>query len=175
MTGNLKGRIEGAYNKLENLVKGVPGYSGYKEKEVRREADKLVRMQVARGLEAQRKRVTGVQLQLTNAGRLGMLMTLDRATMKLQLLIDRIKAASYGYAGLFDAVKVRDQELDALYNFDAALLGSVDKIKALVDAVAAAEKDEDVTQAGNALLEALEDANSTFSQRQDVILEAPAV
>lgn len=173
MAADLKSRIEGAYNKLEELVKDIPGYKGYKQKEVRREADKLVRLRVARGFEEQRRRLNNVQVQLTNAGRLGVLMTLDRALMRLQLLIDRIKTASYGYAGLFDAVKVKEAELDALYNFDAALLDSVDRVKALVDAVAAAEKDEDILKAGNTLLEALEEVNTTFSRRQDVILELP--
>jgi len=171
---DLRKRIEGAYNKVEEMAKGIPGYKGYKDKEVRREADKLLRLQVARGFEEQRRRLNSVQLQLTNAGRLGVLVTLDRALMKLQLLIDRLKTASYGYAGLFDAIKVREAELDALYDFDAALLDSVGKVKALIDAVASAEKDKQVTKAGNALLEALEEVNETFSKRQDVILAIPA-
>lgn len=174
MSGDLRNRIESAYNKVEEMAKGIPGYKGYKDKEVRREADKLLRLQVARGLEEQRRRLNNVQLQLTNAGRLGVLVTLDRALMRLQLLIDRIKTASYGYAGLFDAVKVREKELDALYSFDAALLDSVDKVRALIDVVAAAKNDEDVTKAGNALIEALEEINTTFSKRQDVILEVAA-
>ncbi len=173
MVGDLKSRIEGAYNKLEQLAKDLPGYKGYKAKEVRREADKLVRLRVARGFEEQRRRLNAIQMQLTNAGRLGALVTLERALMRLQLLIDRLKTASYGYAGLFDAVKVKEAELDALYNFDAAMMDSVEKVRVLIDAVGIAEKDEDVVKAGNALLEALEEINTTFSKRQDVILEVP--
>jgi hypothetical protein len=172
---DLKGRIEGAYNKLEVLVKNVPGYRGYKEKEVRREADKLLRVKVARGFDEQRRRLNGIAVGFTNAGRLGVLVALDRGMMRLQALVDRVKTASYGYAGLFDAVKVKEKELDALYNFDAALVESVDKVKALVDGVAAAQKDEEVAQAANALLETLEEINTTFSRRQDVILEVPSV
>jgi predicted Zn-dependent protease len=172
---DMRGRIEGAYNKLEELVKNVPGYKGYKEKEIRREADKLLRVKVARGFDEQRRRLNGIEVALTNAGRLGVLVTLDRALMRLQALVDRIKTASYGYAGLFDAVKVKEKELDALYNFDAALVESVDKVKALVDSIAAAQKDEQVTQAANALLEGLDEINTTFSRRQDVILEVPPV
>jgi len=175
MVGDLRKRIESARNKVEEMVKDIPGYKGYKDKEVRREADKLLRLQVARRFEEQRRRLNNIQVQLTNAGRLGVLVTLDRALMRLQLLIDRLKTASYGYAGLFDAVKVREAELDALYNYDAALIDHVDKVKALIDSIAAAKKDEDVAKAGNALLEALEEVNETFSKRQDVILESPAV
>ncbi len=172
---DLKSRIEGGYNKLEGLVKDLPGYKGYKEKEVRREADKLLRMKVGRALEEQRQRLNSIQVALTNAGRLNVLVPLDRALMRLQLLIDRIKTASYGYAGLFDAVKVKEVELEALYNFDSTLLESADRVKALIDPIAAAQEDEDVLKATNALLAALEEINTTFSKRQDVILDIPSV
>src|SRR5512137_524818 len=115
---DLKDRIQKAYNTVEQKMKDVPGYKGYKEKEVRREADKLLRLQVARGLEEQRRRLNRVQMQLTNAGRLSALVLLDRAMMRLQLLIDRLKTASYGYAGLFSAIKVKEAELGALYDYD---------------------------------------------------------
>jgi hypothetical protein len=175
MTDDLKKRISGAFNKVEEMAKDVPGYKGYKDKEVRREADKLVRLQVARGLDEQRRRLNRVQVQLTSAGRFGALVLLDRALMRLQLLIDRLKTAGYGYAGLFAAVKVREAELDALYDYDTSLLGTVDKVKGLLDGVAAAGTDEEVTKTGNALLEALDDANDAFSKRQDVFLQNPAV
>jgi transcription termination factor NusB len=171
----MKSRIEGGFNKLEGLVKNLPGYKGYKEKEVRREADKLLRVKVARALEEQRQRLNSILVTLTNTGRLDVLLPLDRALMRVQLLIDRVKTASYGYAGLFDAVKVREVELEALYNFDAALLESADRVKALIDAIAAATKDEDVLKAANTLLTALEEINTTFSKRQDAILETPSV
>ena len=175
MVGDLKKRIEGAYNKVEELVKDIPGYKGYKDKEVRREADKLIRLKVARGLQEQRRRLNSIEVRLVNAGRLGVLLILDRSLMRLQLLIDRLKTASYGYAGLFDAIKVREQELDALYDYDVALLDNVGQVKTLIDAVAAAEEDDELTKAGSTLLEALEEMNETFSRRQDVILEIPSV
>jgi hypothetical protein len=171
----LKKRIESAYNKLEQMAKDVPGYRGYKDKEVRREADKLLRLKIANELQEQRRRLNSVEVKLANAGRLGVLLVLDRSLMRLQLLIDRLKTASYGYAGLFAAVKVREAELDVLYNQDAALLDGVGKIKALIDAVAAAEQDDELTRAGSELLDALEEMNESFSRRQDAILETPAV
>jgi len=141
---------------------------------VRREADKLLRLQVARGFEEQQRRLNRVQVQLVNGGRLGGLVLLDRAMMRLQLLVDRLKTASYGYAGLFSALKVKEAELGALYDYDASLLGSVDKIKALIDAVSAAATDAEMTKAGNDLLLALDEANEVFSKRQDVLLRVPA-
>lgn len=175
MVGDLRKRIEGAYNKLEEMAKDLPGYKGYKDKEVRRQADKLIRMKVARGFEEQRGRLNSIAMQLADAGRLRVLLTVDRSLMRLQFLIDRLKTASYGYAGLFDAIKVKEAELDALYEYDAALLDDVEKVRMLIDAVDAAEDDDQVTKAGNELLAALEEINETFSKRQDVILELPSV
>ncbi len=175
MVGDLRKRIEGAYNKLEEMAKDLPGYKGYKDKEVRRQADKLIRMKVARGFEEQRGRLNSIAMQLADAGRLRVLLTVDRSLMRLQFLIDRLKTASYGYAGLFDAIKVKEAELDALYEYDAALLDDVEKVRMLIDAVDAAEDDDQVTMAGNELLAALEEINETFSKRQDVILELPSV
>jgi hypothetical protein len=37
---------------------------------------------------------------------------LEGAAIKLRQFIDRVRTASYGYAGFFDAVKVRSEELD---------------------------------------------------------------
>ncbi len=175
MAGDLRQRIESAYNKIEEMAKDIPGYKGYKDKEVRREADKLIRLKVARELEQQRGRLNSIEVRLANAGRLGALLVLERSLMRLQLLIDRLKTASYGYAGLFDAIKIGEAELDALYDFDAALLDSVDKVEARIDEVAAAEEDAEVTKAGSELLEAIEEMNEAFSRRQDVILEIPGV
>ena len=175
MVGDLRQRVEGALGGLEELVRKIPGYKGYKDKELRREADKLLRLQVARGFEQQRRRLNSVQLQLTNAGRLGVIVALDRALMKMQFLIDRLKTAGYGYAGLFDAVKVKEAELDALYEFDSALLDRVDTVSDLVKAVSAAETDEGVTKTGNELLGVLEEINETFSKRQDVVLGISAL
>jgi hypothetical protein len=175
MAGDLKERIESAYNRLEEMAKDIPGYRGYKDKEVRREADKLLRLKVARRLQEQRRRLNSIQVELVNAGRLGVVLVLDRSMMRVQLLIDRLKTASYGYAGLFDAVKVQEAELDALYDFDATLLDGAGRVKALIDAVAAAETDEELTKAGSELLDVLEGMNDSFSKRQDVILGIPSV
>jgi hypothetical protein len=175
MTGDLRERIKSAYNKLEEMAKDIPGYRGYKDKEVRREADKLLRLKVARELQEQRRRLNSIQVELVNAGRLGVVLVLDRSVMRVQLLIDRLKTASYGYAGLFDAVKVQEAELDALYDFDATLLDGAGRVKALLDAVAAAKTDEELTKTGSELLDALEGMNDSFSKRQDVILGIPSV
>ena len=99
-------------------------------------------------------------------------MTLERAVAKLQLLIDRIKTASYGYAGLFDAVKVDEAALDRLYDFDEQMLAGVETLKGQLDGLeAAASQEEEAGSLSSELVSTLEGLNTTYSQRQDVILQ----
>jgi hypothetical protein len=95
--------------------------------------------------------------------------------MKLQLLTDRLKTASYGYAGVFDAVKVKEEHLDALYEFDERMLDYVDDIAAGTDAVASAISTEgDIGAALRDLTEVVSEAILTYSHREEAILHAEA-
>jgi len=172
MVKDLREKVEGGVSAFEELVRKLPGYKGYKDKELRREADKLLRLHLARGFEEQLSRLNGIQLELTNRGRLASLVTLERCVMKLQMLIDRIKSASYGYAGLFDAVKVKEDSLDALYNFDSQLEEGIQRVSGLLDDLAAAARAEDETAMPSGdLVTLLDELNETFSRRQDVLLD----
>jgi len=171
MLDDLTEKIRASQGKLEDLASIIPGYKGYKQKEQRREADKLLREHVARKYGEQLERLNRLQYDLTAHGRLASILTLERAVMKLQLLIDRLKTASYGYAGLFDAIKVDEAALDKLYEFDQSMLEGVGQVAALLDKLAEAAQAEASTSAeANDLVTTLEMLNSTFGQRQDVLV-----
>lgn len=162
--------VAGGLSGFEKLVAKIPGYSGYKEKEMRREADKMLREALARRLQEQWRRLPDIQKQLLSSAQIQWLDDIEGSTMKLQLLIDRLKTATYGYAGFFDAVRVKEDELDQLYNFDMALGEQVDEITAAVDALSsAAMSKEGLGEAIARLNGAAVVANETFGRRQDVI------
>jgi len=170
---DLRQKVTEALGGLEQLVAKVPGYKGYKEKEMRREADKLLREQLARQFEEQRRRIPDLQKQLISSGQFGFLDDLESGVMKLQYLIDRLKTASYGYAGFFDAVKVKEEQLDALYDFDNALMDEVPRIAAGINSVSEAlAAKEGTAEAITDLVSTIQSVNDTFSKRQDVILQA---
>jgi hypothetical protein len=157
----------------ERFLRKIPGYKGYAQKEDRREADKLLRLKVAADLDEQRRRLNEQQMALVNSGQIMLTDDLDRAISKLQTLTDRIKTASYGYAGLFDAVKVKEDQLDALYAFDAGLLQGVADIAAGIDKVAAAiSQSAEVGPAISALVQTVAKYNDLFSKRQEAIVNA---
>ncbi len=93
--------------------------------------------------------------------------------MKLQLLIDRIKTASYGYAGLFDAVKVKEEQLDALYDFDNQMLDFVGEIASDMDQVSSTiTAREGIGEAIANLVGTADEANLAFGHREEAILQA---
>lgn len=172
MLDDLTEKIQASQGKLERLASKIPGYGGYKRREQRREADKLLRTHVARQYDDQLKRLGDVQYDLTMGGGLRLVMILERGSMKLQLLIDRIRTASYGYAGLFDAVRVDEDALGGLYDFDEGMLEGVDQVSAVLDRLAdsVASGSPEVAVA-NELVSTLQELNQQFSRRQDVILD----
>jgi hypothetical protein len=172
---DLRETVSAAQGGFENLVHKIPGYKGYKDKELRREADRLLRMELAGKLEDQRARMPELQNALISQVQLEFLDDLERAVMKLQILIDRIRVASYGYAGLFDAVKVKERELDALYEFDNKMLDFVGEVAADVDQVASAvTTGEGIREAIANLVGTLEQANQTWKHREEAMLQSEA-
>ena len=155
---------------VERVLSKVPGLKGYKEKELRREADKSVRDSLARRLEARRRKITALQSELLSSGGLLWMDDVERVVGRLQLLIDRIKTASYGYAPLFDLEKVKEEQLDKLVQFDESLLAEVirldEAISALEEAVAA---NENVKQAIAGVGDLLSALNETFGRREEAI------
>ena len=170
---DITAKVKGALGGLERLAASIPGYKGYKEKEMRREADKLLRMHLARQLGEQWRRLPDLQKQLIGAGQLELVDDLEGAVMGLQTIVDRLKTASYGYAGFFDAVKVKEEQLDALYRFDEALLNEVPKVAEGIDRVAAAiAAQKGMAEAIAELAATVRKIGETLHRRQDVMLQA---
>lgn len=123
---------------IERLLKGLPIVRGYVDKELRREADYRLRQTIAGTLEAEKQRMYGLQKKLLKGGGLLYMDDLDSAVTNLQRLADRVKTASYGYAGLLDAVKIQEEQLDALHRFDVGLAARTYEVQEAVDSLSEA-------------------------------------
>ena len=165
--------VDDSRGAFEKLIAHIPGYHGYKEKENRRAADKLLREFLSGELDELRRRLAELQRQILEGGGLLLVDDVDRAVTKVQKLADTIRTASYGYAGLFDAVKVKEDELDALYAFDEGMLTAIADIKVAVDGLAAAiETGGEMKAAIQAVVAAAEAANVRWRERENVITGA---
>ena len=133
-----------------------------------------MKQRIVAQLDQQRKRLNEAQQELLDLpGGLDLMDDVDRVQKKLQLLVDRLRTAIYGYAGWFDAVVIREKELDALYAYDAMLLDGVQRVGADVEAFAQVVSEEgDVKPALRTLKTTLNGLHEHVDRRRDVLTGA---
>ncbi len=130
---DLTSQIKDQRGGFAKLLSKLPGFKGYMEKETRRDADKVVRDAVAAKFTDQVDRLTELQTDLLSNGGFEFVDDVEQSAVKLRTFIDRVKTAPRGYGGLFDAVQVKEGQLDQLYNFDYQLLSEADNLAAAID------------------------------------------
>lgn len=163
-------RIEESKNWFERMAEHLPGYKGYKQKELRREGDKIQRLYVAERLDACRSKLDDIQLDLTRRGSLDLLGVVDTTIRKIRKVRDRVQFADYGYAGLFDATKVDEPKLDELYQFDVQMREQAKGIEELSGTLSA---DSPSLRTDVDLLdERVEALDAYFSEREHLITGA---
>jgi len=163
-------RVVGEQDFFKKLLSKVPGFKGYIERNHRREADKLLRETIADGFETQWARISTLQRDLVNQGGLEYVDDLENAAIKLRQFIDRIRRAAYGYAGLFDAIKVNEEELAQIYQYDLALVNSIDEVGRAVDNVEASIGSDGLPAAIRNLITLSQSCVDAFNRRSQVIL-----
>lgn len=147
--------------RTSKLLDWFPGYTGYQEKETRRDADGALRRMLADDYARQALRLVRVQQTLLAARRLDMLAPVEDARRRLQHFIDRLRTATYGYAGLRDSMQVDERALDQLYRFDLALADGVDDIGSDIATV------EQAASGGGDVVTSLGGLNNTVQALQD--------
>ncbi|MBF6614180.1 MAG: hypothetical protein IVW55_13725 [Chloroflexi bacterium] len=161
---------------LHKIAGIVPGYGGYVDRERRRDADRLLRTQLAHQYSAQRDRLNRVQSSLMRSHHMENIAEVDRLVGALQRFIDRLATTTYGYTGLFDPVKVEAQELDQLYAFDMALTNGVDQLSSAIGALETAASGAvvsgqlpEIPAAITRLSTVIDDLNERLNQRADLL------
>lgn len=164
-------RVLSSQQGLEKLLAKIPGFKGYSTRKNRRAADKLLRETIANRYEEQWQRISAVQRDLISEGGLLFVDDLEGAAVKIRQFIDRIRTASYGYAGFFDAIKVKEEELAAIYQYDLNLMTLADEVSRSIDNVEAALGTDGLKMAIRSLTKVAQDCVDAFEKRADVIKE----
>lgn len=164
-------KISSDEDPITKLLSKVPGFRGYIERKERRDADKLLREQIASQFEVFRVRVGELQEDFASAGELTYLDDLEKAAMKLQTFIDKISGAEYGYSGFFDAIKINEEELVKIYEFDLALLDLGDEISGAIENVTASLDTDGLPAAVRHLTGLTRDLVTAFEGRDQVLTE----
>jgi len=157
----------------ERIAAALPGFRGYKEKELRRESDKLIRNNLTLKLSKGKDNVRSIAQKISDKRYLDVLPDIDRLTAKMDRITEKVNHASYGYSGFYDIVKIKEDNLDKMINFDNQLL---DEVNALTTSIEELKLQllsnnfsnlKDKIQAITGKFELLED---TFDKREEVII-----
>lgn len=170
---DLYDKITGESTGLEKLLGKIPGLSGYMEKGKRREADQLLRETISARMEASRLQLGKVSEDLSSdiIKAIDHAESLGRVDNRLMGLIGKIKDAPEGYAGFFDAVKVKEDDLARVYAFDESMLNHADDIQANVAVLEKSVVDDgDIKSAIRDLDTAVRTANDTFASRNEILM-----
>lgn len=163
-------KIQEEKDLLGRLRSTLSGFLGYVERDQRRNSDKILREAVADRYEQQWSRISEIQREFIAEGNLEPVDDLEAAAIKLRAFIDRVRTASHGYAGVFDHVRIGNEELAKLYAYDAALLDHVEKLSGAVDNVQASVGTDGLPAAVRHLTKVSQEAVDLFNGRQEIIL-----
>ena len=167
--GDLFDKVTSGQDPLTKLIGKIPGFKGYIERSSRRSADKILREQIANQYSIVRKRVGEIQQDFASSGELSYLDDLETVATKLQTFIDKVSNAAYGYSGFFDAIKINEEELAKLYEFDVSLLDMADEVERAVENVEASIGTDGLPASVRHLICLSRDLVTTFDRRDEVV------
>jgi len=163
-------KVSGQMDVFKKLASYIPGFNGYVERQNRRAADKLLRESVADRFEELWKRTSNIQTDMVNEGMIALMDDMEQGAIQLRTFADKIRTATYGYSGFFDAVKIKENELAQLYQFDLAFFDVARQIELALDNIEASMGDEESLKAAiRNLTNLAREAVTTFNRRYEMI------
>jgi hypothetical protein len=156
---------------IEDLLYRFPGYSGYRDKEDRRDDDRRVREVIAATLDTIVTGLTRMSATLAEQRKLTQISAVERIVGTTRHLADRVRTASYGYGGIFTERSVDEHALEQLRQFDVRFQKEVEALGELGKRIAASPEgplDADL----NAYQDELNRLGQLFDARSEVIESA---
>jgi hypothetical protein len=149
-------------NLVESILRYIPGFKGYLEKEYRRDSDYLARTHLGDQLRKCKSQLDHYQRALVESAALDELPKCERLRTRVDTLESRIRGAVRGYSGFFDFVRVNEAVLDDVYDHDMALLTDV---ATLLEATGQLSTTDTANVTVDDLLQQVEDLHSKFDGR----------
>ncbi len=158
---------------LEKIELVIPGFRGYKEKELRRESDRLLRNLIYQKLSDAEAQVKDSYRALVNEGASEAWDDTDHLIARMDRINERINHSEYGYAGFFDAVKVKEPDLDRMMDYDNQLLQMSDTVAQAASALKDSVDNNRLQESRGRVADAMKAVNAletAYNGRKQVIL-----
>ena len=132
---DIRERIEEDRGLLKKIQTYIPGFKGYRQREDMRDADRMLRAQLAQKVALQRRGLEecrGILMQSPGSKELDMIGSLISQFKKVEGVVAH---AATGYSGIAADIRVREEEIDRLYEYDAGMLDHMVSISASVESL----------------------------------------
>ena len=146
LDNTVKSKMKSDMGLFEKIKMYIPGYKGYKEKNLRRDADRAVRQELSRSIQGSKADLAEVQKAVIDD--FDLMMDVERIRTKVDKYDIDIKKAVNGYSAFHDSVKILEADLDRVMAWDAKILDDIqamreatEKILDMVDEGTLARKD----------------------------------
>jgi len=153
---------------LEKLEMLIPGFRGYKQKELLREDDALVRRKVASILDDARVKVERL-ITVMRKKNISIALRLDDLRLELMKASQMVKHATYGYSGLFDRVKIGETELQRLLEYDYKLVSGASRIMERVLELSTLTDPQEFMEKLNSTIDLVRQLEDDIKAREDVL------
>lgn len=173
MKDQISGKIEGDLDPFKKILSKIPGFGGYIKRQERRDSDKLLRDTIYKRFRELEDRISSVQRNIESPMDAKYIDDLEAAAIKLRIFADRVRTASRGYSSLFEAVKINEEELNKIYEYDAAMLDLTDEVGRAIDNVEASLGTDGLPAAIRNLQSVSQKCIDAFERRDEVVLAGP--
>lgn len=163
-------QIKSKENFLEKIKRWIPGYDGYVNRDNSRELDTILRNQLATRLEDNKTKIKNTVSNLSKNKKLFESQDIDKLDKKNEAVIAKLRSAARGYSGAFDVVKIKEEKLTQLYDYDASLLGDVEALDGMFTEMENnSAADTDIKETVSKISNALDDMLRKFDARETLL------
>ena len=166
---DIRDRVEQDRGLLKKIQLVIPGYAGYRRREDIRAADNLLRIQLANQLKGARGELENIRDGMAMDGKVLGLSGVGNMIFTIEGLEAKVRHAEGGYSGLSATIRIEETELDRLYEYDYAMLESLDRAAAVIPMIRDASDPKSFDAALKAFREAIAGFETAWKSRTNAV------
>jgi uncharacterized protein YpuA (DUF1002 family) len=165
---DIHSKAVGQRSLLQKIGNFVPGFRGYQKREEWREVDQIQRTWCAEKLNSTKEKVKRALNDVISGGDLDGITPYEKLMNRIATVANKIKNADRGWSGMFDTVKVEEEQLQKVYQFDLSVAEAVTGIETKIGQLSGVDKTAalNLVREATGLVDKLEDY---FQQREEIM------
>lgn len=167
---NVKKKIKENRDLVDRITSSLPGYNGYVEKSENFDTDKILREFISDRIAVLKREVDSISGDFFKKGENRYLSDLDSLNVNLERLLKKCRYADYGTSKSFSNMKISEEDLNRLLEYDWRMIGSLDEFDKIISGLNSNEEDEFTANYKN-MKEKIKEFEKAFDERKYVILE----